>query len=85
MVNADEFRNRLSARLRAAERAGLPHVDVNAGDLHREVGGYPGAGRHQMPNCCRIMYDEQRAGDQVLSKPPSGKGASVTIRYRLPR
>lgn len=44
MVNADEFRNRLSARLRAGERAGLPDVDVNAGDLHREVGGYLGAG-----------------------------------------
>ena len=84
MADADQFRGRLSARLRAAERDGLPHVDVNAGDLHREVGGYPGAG-HQMPNCCRIMYDAQRAGDQVLSKPPSGMGALVTIRYRLPR
>jgi hypothetical protein len=38
-----------------------------------------------MPNCCRIMYDAQRAGDQVLIKPPSGVGASVTIRYSLPR
>ena len=74
MVNADQFRDCLSARLRAAERDGLPHVNVNAGDLHREVGGYPGA-RHQMPNCCRIMYDAQRAGDHVLGKPPSGTGA----------
>ena len=84
MVNADLFRNRLRARLKAAERDGLPHVDVSAGDLYRELGGYPGAG-NQMPNCCRIMYDEQRAGDQVLSEPPSGTGALVTIRYRLPR
>jgi 5-methylcytosine-specific restriction protein A len=84
MTKADQFRDRLGARLRAAEREGVPHLDVNAGDLHREVGGYPGAG-HQMPNCCRIMYEAQRAGDQVLSKPPSGKGASLTIRYRLPR
>jgi hypothetical protein len=31
------------------------------------------------------MYDEQKAGDEVISRPPKGKGASLTIRYRLPR
>jgi hypothetical protein len=31
------------------------------------------------------IYDEQRAGDEVLSRPKKGKGASLTMRYRLPR
>jgi hypothetical protein len=33
----------------------------------------------------RSIYDEQRAGDEVLSRPKKGKGASLTMRYRLPR
>ena len=84
MPSTDDFRSKLGERLRVAELKGLPHVDVNAGDLHREVGGYPG-GSHQMPNCCRIMYDAQKTGDRVLVAPPKGNGASVTIRYALPR
>jgi hypothetical protein len=28
---------------------------------------------------------EFRAGDEVLSRPKKGKGASLTMRYRLPR
>jgi hypothetical protein len=31
------------------------------------------------------LPDEQRAGDEVLSRPKKGKGASLTMRYRLPR
>jgi len=31
------------------------------------------------------MYHEQKVGDEVISRPPKGKGASLTIRYRLPR
>ena len=36
--------------------------------------------------CCNVMYAEMVEGiDEVLSAPPSGQGASVTIEYRLPR
>jgi hypothetical protein len=31
------------------------------------------------------MKAEMRPGDEVVNAPPSGKGASVIIRYRLPR
>lgn len=38
-----------------------------------------------MPSCCQAMYHEQRADDEIISRPPKGKGATLTIRYRLPR
>jgi hypothetical protein len=31
------------------------------------------------------MYDQKRAADEVLARPKKGKGASLTMRYRLPR
>jgi 5-methylcytosine-specific restriction protein A len=49
------------------------------------IGGYPGAGKHRMPVCCEAMRSEKRAGDEIVFEPPKGKGASLTIRYRLPR
>jgi 5-methylcytosine-specific restriction protein A len=48
------------------------------------VGGYPGE-NHRMPVCCEVMRSTMAPGDQVVETPPSGKGAALTIRYRLPR
>ena len=38
-----------------------------------------------MSSCCQAMYHEENAGDEIISRPAKGKGASLTIRYRLPR
>jgi 5-methylcytosine-specific restriction protein A len=38
-----------------------------------------------MPMCCQAMYKLKRASDEIVSAPPKGKGASLTIRYLLPR
>ncbi len=84
MPTSDDFRYALRSQLRAAELRGLPHVEVNAGELHRKLGGYPST-NHQMPSCCQVMEQERRALDETISGPPSGKGASLTVRYRLPR
>ena len=81
---ADEFISGLRAQWDRAEEGGASHVDINAGDLHRQVGGYPGP-EHRMPNCCQVMRGEMAAGDEVVESPPGGHGASLTIRYRLPR
>ena len=81
---SDDFRKGLQAQLHREEEPGRPHVDVNAGELHRQVGGYPGPD-HRMPLCCQVMRSEMAAGDQVMDGPPGGEGASLTIRYRLPR
>jgi 5-methylcytosine-specific restriction protein A len=82
--NSYDFRAALRAELRAAELAKAEHLDVNAGNLHRRLGGYPGRA-HRMPTCCLAMTGEQRTGDEILAAPPSRTGASLTIRYRVPR
>lgn len=38
-----------------------------------------------MPSCCAVMHDELRVGDQIIAQPSSGKGASLVVRYLLPR
>lgn len=82
--SVEDFKAELRAQLEAASARLLNYVDVNAGELHRRLGGYPGAD-HRMPNCCRAMHAEMRGTDEVRSAPPGGAGASLTIRYRLPR
>ncbi len=84
MVNAEDFRTRLERAFEAAAAAGAVAIEIEAGRLHREVGGYPGPD-HRMPVCCNVMYGLKEEGDEVLYAPKKGKGASVRIRYVLPR
>ena len=84
MLTAEDFRNALRERFLAAIARGASSLVIRAGDLHREVGSYPGHD-HQMPNCCSVMRQEMRSDDSIVSSPPSGKGASLEIRYKLPR
>jgi hypothetical protein len=86
MPTADEFRRELNSVLYEAFCKGRPTVNVSAGELHRRVGGYPGS-NHRMPVCCEVMRSavDAAAGDNVLVGPPQGDGATLTIRYVLPR
>lgn len=84
MPTVDEFRAALRTHLRNAELRGAREIEINAGALHRELGGYP-TPSNAMPSCCNVMYDEMTARDDVISAPPKGRGASLTIRYYLPR
>jgi hypothetical protein len=84
MTHTDAFRTELAARFRRGTETGLAFVDLTSGDIHRTVGGYPGP-NHRMPICCEVMYAERRAADEIISAPPKGKGATLTIRYKLPR
>ena len=85
MPTAEDFRLELRAQLRSAQAAGKSYIDINAGELHRKVGGYPKPAP-RMPMCCAVMRQEQRPsdGDTVVS-PKSSDGASFTVRYQLPR
>ena len=83
-MSPGEFRAELLAQFSHAQNRAAPYVDINSGELHRRVGGYPGRD-HRMPVCCDVMYAERRAADEIISMPPKGKGASLTIRYKLPR
>ena len=80
----EEFKTALRTALGDAQRNNLSSVEVEAGKLHRQLGGYPSQ-RHNMPGCCNAMRAEMKTGDVIVSSPPSGFGASLTIRYALPR
>lgn len=85
MPKAVDFRSELRRQLSQSQKRLLPHVDINAGELHRDVGGYPGPG-HGMPNCCQVMKGEMRTGDTIVGgKQLRSAGAALTIRYLLPR
>ncbi len=65
--------------------AGEKEVTITSCELHRLLGGYPGT-NHRMPICCAAMrqvFDQSK--DAVLHSPKSGMGATLTIRYALPR
>lgn len=81
---ADDFRSALRGRFDRATEEGKTSVEVRSGHLHEEVGGYPGS-NHRMRNCCRVMRSEMTEGDVEVDAPPKGDGASVVIRYKLPR
>ncbi len=86
MPQADDFRNELYRMMLEAMKAGKAFAEINAGELHRRVGDYPGKD-HRMPICCDVMRRALAAdaGDVILEQPPRGQGASLTIRYVLPR
>lgn len=84
MPKATDFQDALNQILKSAQARGLPYIDVRSGDLHRQVGGYPGS-HHRMPVCCSVMRRNIQAEDTILEQPPSGLGASLKIRYKLPR
>ncbi len=81
---AEDFRAALRDRLERATEMGETSLEVRAGDLHGKVGGYLGPD-HRMPTCCEVMRGEMTKSDEVVDAPPKGNGASVVIRYRLPR
>ena len=82
--DSSQFRAALKEIFTEATKDGKSSVSVNSGILHRRVGGYPGPS-HRMPVCCEVMYQEMGSRDKIEASSPKGKGASLTIRYDLPR
>ena len=78
------FRSTLKDRLTAAAKQGRAYVDIRSGDIHRQTGGYPGTD-HRLPVCCKAMRAAMKTGDMIRTEPPTGDGASLVIRYQLPR
>ena len=81
---AQDFQTELERTFAQAREEGQDHVDIVSRELHRRVRGYPGRD-HRMPVCCQVMMANVAPGDRVLRRPPSGQGASLAIRYRIPR
>jgi len=80
---AKDFKAGLFLIFNEYESIGEKYVVVEARYLHKLVGGYPKINR--MPVCCTVMKNMMGPDDVVLCSPPSGKGATLKIRYKLPR
>jgi hypothetical protein len=81
MPTTEEFRAELARRFIEAHAKGQQYLEVNAGELHKSLGG-----NQQYPPCCNAMhhyYTEK--SDQITKTSPSGKSPSLTIRYQLPK
>ncbi len=83
-MNKKDFEKTLTELLILAQQEKAPYIEIKSGDLHRQVGGYPSQ-NHRMPTCCLVMKREMKTGDKILHQPSKGKGATLVIRYQLPR
>lgn len=79
-MTSDIFRKEIERLMDEAKENGCKYVDIISGDVHRNVGGYPGR-KHNMPSCCTVMYSMMKSQDKILYSPPKGKGATLEIRY----
>jgi hypothetical protein len=79
-----DFRAIIIIMLRTAQSYNKTYLDINAASLHRFVGGYPNQ-NHRMPSCNDAMRSLLNDNDQILKVPKKLYGASLTIRYHLPR
>lgn len=77
-----DFKLAIARLLQEASREGRTAVSIQAGELHRLVGGYPQP-HNRMPMCCAAMRASMTAGDRFVQQPPKGNGASLTIEYRI--
>ena len=77
-----DFIDALQKKKLTACESGASSLTITSGELHRLVGGYPGP-NHKMPMCCEVMYAAIKEGDEIIYKPPKGKGASVKITYHF--
>jgi hypothetical protein len=88
MQNSEDFRAELKAQIDRAINQGRKHIEINAGELHRAVGGYPplSGKNHSMPSCCGVLRDELSKGNsEIVYATESGNSASLTVRFNLPR
>ena len=84
LPNAQDFQDELNNIFLSAQQQGRTYVNVKSGDLHRKLGGYPSQ-NHRMPVCCDVMKRNMNQEDTILQQPPSEKGATSLIRFKIPR
>jgi hypothetical protein len=82
MPSRNDFEMTLDRIIGNAKNAGLTSITVRSGDLHMEVGDYPGP-NNRMPICCSVMRSRMRPSDEIIEQPPKGNGANLVIKYFL--
>ncbi|MDU9375465.1 hypothetical protein McpSp1_00390 [Methanocorpusculaceae archaeon Sp1] len=79
-LTAADFYHAMYRRFDAAAEEGEPALEITAGDLHKSL-----KAANRLSLCCNCLYDMQNIGDVILQAPSGGVGASLLIRYALPR
>lgn len=82
--NKQDFENAILQLFNKYQDEGHSFIEIVSEDVHRKVGGYPES-NHRMPICCNVMRNMMDEDDVVLYAPPSGMGASLKIKYYLPK
>ena len=77
-----DVRNKLTVILNTAKHSGDAYVDVESGNLHKELGGDPNS-HHRMPIFHEVMTKMMRPGDLILKDSDSENDATMMIRYIL--
>lgn len=86
LPTAKDFETEIRNRWAFSHGQGATHLDIEAGELHRKLGGYPASdGGHRMNNCCQVMKGLMQSGDTIMHSPTKGAGASLVVRYAIPR
>ena len=87
MLTASKFKLELNAQIERAMKHGRPHVEINAGELHRKIGGYPPkpGESHAMLSCCNVMRNELQRGNAEIIHETADDATALTIRFKLPR
>ena len=80
--NSDDIANEIIRMQNEARAQGQKKIQINAGELHRRLGGYPGW-NHRMPLVCHVMDSFLTSRDEIICAPTKGKGASKTNLYYL--
>jgi len=84
-LTKETFLNKLEEIFLNETNLNHSEITITSGELHRLVGGYPGV-NHRMPVCCSAMRELfNKDTDAIIYSPNSGTGASLKIRYSLPR
>ena len=77
----EDFEIALQTRLQHAKEERKHTLGVRSGDLHQDVGGYPGP-NHQMSLCCDVMR-EAMGSDDTIESSESNPGPNLLVRYRV--
>ena len=83
-LTSEEIAREIARRLRDCEDRRESELILTSGQLHRDLGGYPGP-HHRMPMVCEQMRRAMGPDDEILESPRKGNGATLRVRYRLPR
>jgi hypothetical protein len=77
-----DIRNKLTIVLNTAKHSGKSYVDVESGNLDKEMGG-DSSSDQRLPMLHEIMTKMMRRGDLILKEPQAGASATMLVRYNL--